>query len=151
MKKNSKNFDLKAKLGNILMMKGKKKTGEKILLKSVKRLQKSISKNLRTLVQLSIVNTTSTFKLNEQIVKKGKRKAVRITPSFIPSDSLRLTTSLKFLKMGAFKNRKAVSFYEKFTDEILASFTLKSQAVEKKNEVQKEILANKRYLSRFRW
>lgn len=151
MRKNSKNFDLKAKLGNILMISGKKKTGEKILLKSVKRLQKSIGKNLRTFVQLSIVNTTSTFKLNEQVVKKGKRKAVRVTPSFIPNDSLRLTTSLKFLKMGASKNRKAVSFYEKFTDEILASFTLKGHAVEKKNEVQKEILTNKRYLSKFRW
>ena len=151
MRKNSKNFSLKAKLGNILMSNGKKKTGEKILLKSVKRLQKSAGKNLRTLVQLSIVNTTSTFKLNEQIVKKGKRKTVRVAPSFIPSDSLRLTTSLKFLKVGASKNRKAVSFYEKFTDEILASFTLKSQAVERKNEVQKEIIMNKRYLSRFRW
>lgn len=133
------------------MSNGKKKTGEKLLLKSVKRLQKSTSKNLKTLIQMSIVNTTSAFKLSEQVVKRGKRKATRVTPSFIPNDSLRLTASLKFLKMGASKSRKAAFFYEKFTDEILASFTLKSQAVEKKNEVQKEILMNRRYLSRFRW
>jgi ribosomal protein S7 len=106
---------------------------------------------LKTLVQLAIINTTSTFKLNEQIVKKGKRKVIRITPSFITSDSLRLTTSLKLLRNAASKNQKAGHFYEKLANEILASFIQKSQAVDKKNEIQKQILINKRYLSKFRW
>ena len=127
------------------------KTGEKILLKSAKRLQKSSNKNFKHLLQLGIINSTPTFKLNEQIVKKGKRKAVRITPSFIVNDSLRIMTSLKFIKMSVSKNKKPVQFYESLSDEILASGILKSQAVDKKNDLQKQILLNKRYLSKFRW
>ena len=151
MRKNSKNFDLKTKLCNTVLISGKKKTGEKILVKFAKRVQKSTDKNFKNLIQLAIINTTSAFKLNEQVFKKGKRKAVRVTPSFITNDSLRLTTSLKLLKSTASKNSKAIPFYQKLTNETLDSFMLKSQALDKKNEVQKQILANKRYLSKFRW
>jgi len=151
MRKNIKKFDLKRKFGNTIMISGKKKTGEKILLKVAKRLQKSTGKNLRNLIQLSIINTTSTFKLNEQVVKKGKRKAVRFNPSFISTDPLRIATSLKSIKKVSSKNQKAAYSYEKLTNEILASFILKSQAVDQKNEVQTRILTNKRYLSKFRW
>ena len=151
MRKNNKNFNLKAKLSTTIMSSGRKKTGEKILLKSIKRLQKVTDKNMKTLIQQAIINTTSTFKLNEQVIKKGKRKAMRITPHFILNNSLRLMTSLKSLKTAAAKSQKATCFYKKFANEILASFALKSQAVEKKNEVHKQILMNKKYLSNFRW
>ena len=33
------------------------------------------NKNIINLIQLSIINSTPIFKLNEQIIKKGKRKA----------------------------------------------------------------------------
>lgn len=149
--KSSKTFKLKTKIVNTLMRSGKKKTGEKILLKFTKLLQKSSNKNFRNLVQLAIINSTPTFKLNEQIVKKGKRKAVRSTPSFITTDSLRIMTSLKFIRTAVAKNKNSGFFYESLANEILASSTLKSQAVDKKNELQKQILINKRYLSKFRW
>lgn len=149
--KRGKAFDLKTKVINTLMLEGKKKTGEKILLKFAKRLQKSSDKKFKHLFQLAIINSTPTFKLNEQIVKKGKRKAVRITPSFIANDSLRIMTSLKFIKTTVSKNKKSVQFYESLSEEILASAVLKSQAVDKKNDLQKQILINKRYLSKFRW
>ncbi len=63
-----KSFNLKTKIINTLMISGKKNTGEKILLKFAKRLQKSSKKNFKSLVQLAIINSTPTFKLNEQIV-----------------------------------------------------------------------------------
>lgn len=151
MRKNNRNFDLKRKLGNTIMINGKKKTGEKILLKFAKRLQKSTDKSLKSLVQLAIINTTSTFKINEQVVKKGKRKGVTRAPSFIINNSLRLANSLKLLRDAASRNQKSVYFYEKFTNEVLASFLLKSQTVDKKNEIQKQVLMNKRHLSKFRW
>lgn len=149
--KTSKSFNLKTKIINTLMISGKKNTGEKILLKFAKRLQKSSDKNFKNLVQLAIINSTPTFKLNEQIVKKGKRKAVRSTPSFIVNDSLRIITALKSIKNVVGKNKSSTQFYERFVDEILASASLKSQSVDKKNELQKQILINKRYLSKFRW
>lgn len=149
--KGNKTFDLKTKFVNTLMVKGKKKTGEKILLRFAKRLQKSSTKNFKTLIQLAIVNSTPTFKLNEQIVKKGKRKAVRITPSFILNDFLRIQSSLKLIKTTVSKNKKSAPFYETLANEILSSATLKSQTVDKKNDLQRQVLLNKRYLSKFRW
>lgn len=143
--------NLKTKIVNILMTNGKKTTGEKILLKFAKKLQKSSTKHFKKIVQLAVTNTTPTFKLNEQVVKKGKRKAVRSTPSFITSDSLRVMTSLKLIKQSVSKSKNAKYFYEGLVNEVIMSSNSKGQSVDRKTELQKQILANKRYLSNFRW
>ena len=149
--KNNKSFDLKTKIISTLMVCGKKKTGEKILLKFAKLQQKSTSKNFKNIVHLAVINSTPTFKLNEQISKKGKRKAIKSIPSFIKSDSLRVMTSLKFIKNAVVKNKSSAFFYQNLVTEVTASSVLKSQAVDHKNELQKQILINKRYLAKFRW
>lgn len=149
--KNIKTFDLKTKIINIIMISGKKKTGEKILLKFAKKLQKSNNKHFKKLVQLAVINSTPTFKLNEQVVKKGKRKAVRSNPSFIMTDSLRIMTSLKSIKQAVTKSKNSNQFYETLVNEILLASSFKGQSVDKKTELQKQILTNKRYLSKFRW
>jgi len=149
--KSAKMFTLKTKMINTLMLSGKKTTGEKILLKFSKKLQKSTNKHFKKIVQLAIINSTSTFKLNEQIVKKGKRKAVRHIPSFITTDSLRTMISLKSIKHSATKNKSSSQFYESLVNEILMASSLKGQSVERKVQLQKQILANKRYLANFRW
>lgn len=143
--------DLKSKIVSTLMVNGKKKTGEKILLKFAKRIQKSTDKNFKSLFQTSLINSTPTFKINEQIVKKGKRKVVKVTPTFIVNDALRVTTALKFFKLTVSKNKNSNAFYKTLAKEVLASSILKSQVVDKKNELQKQVLVNKRYLSKFRW
>jgi len=133
------------------MKNGKKHTGEKILLKSSKLIQKFSKKNFQNLVQFGIVNTTSAFKLNEQIMKKGKRKSKKVTPSFIIKDSLRVMTALKFIKNTVQKKSNSANFYENLANEILASASLKSQSIEQKTKLQTQILLNKRYLSKFKW
>jgi len=142
---------LKNKIINVLMKNGSKHTGEKILLKSSKLLQKSSKKSFQNLVQLAIINTTSTFKLNEQIMKKGKRKSKKVTPSFIIKDSLRIMTALKYIKTTVCKSKNSISFHKSLVKEILASSSLKGQSVEQKTKLQAEILLNKRYLSKFKW
>lgn len=149
--KNNKSIPLKTKIINTLMINGKKNTGEKIVLQFAKRLQKAINKNIKSVTQLAIVNSTPTFKLNEQIIKKGKQKVIRSTPSFIPSTPLRIMKSLRFIKDSILQNKSTSKFYKALFNEILASSDLKSQSVTKKNELQKQILLNKRYLSKFRW
>ena len=141
----------KNKIVNVFMKNGKKYTCEKILLKSSKLLQKSSKKNFQNLVQLAVINTTSAFKLNEQVMKKGKRKSKKITPSFIIKDSLRIMTALKFIKNTVQKNKRSTSFYKNLANEILASSSLKSQSIEQKTKLQTQILLNKRYLSKFKW
>ena len=116
---------LRNKIINVLMRNGKKHTGEKILLKSSKLLQKSSKKPFRNLVQLAVINTTSAFKLNEQVMKKGKRKSTKVTPSFIVKDSLRIMTALKYIKTTVYKNKSSINFHKSLVKEILASSSLK--------------------------
>jgi ribosomal protein S7 len=142
---------LRNKIINVLMRNGKKHTGEKILLKSSKLLQKSSKKPFRNLVQLAVINTTSAFKLNEQVMKKGKRKSTKVTPSFIVKDSLRIMTALKYIKTTVYKNKSSINFHKSLVKEILASSSLKGQSVEQKTKLQTQILLNKRYLSKFKW
>jgi len=142
---------LKNKIVNVLMKNGEKRTGEKILLKSLKLLQKSSQKNFQNLFQLAVINAASTFKLNEQVMKKGKRKSKKIIPFFIINDSLRIMAALKYMKTTVSKTKSPNTFYQSLGKEILASSFLKSNSIEQKTKLQTQILLNKRYLSKFRW
>ena len=150
LKKNKK-FHLQHKIINILMKNGKKNTGEKILFKSVKFLQKSTTKKSVAVIQTAIINSTLTFKVNEQLIKKGKRKITKIIPSFLMSDSLRVTAALKLIKKISSKNKSANYFYQSLLTEFLSTAGLNSQTINQKIEIQKQILLNKRYLTKFRW
>ena len=142
---------LKDKIVNVLMKNGGKHRSEKILLKSSKLLQKSSKKNFQSLMQLAIINATSTFKLNEQIVRKSKKKSKKITPSFILKNSLRTMTALKYIKTTVCKKGNSIGFHKNLTKEILTSSSLKGQSVEQKTKLQVQVLLNKRYLSKFKW
>ena len=123
----------------------------KILLKSSKLIQKLSRKNFKSLAQLAIVNSTSAFKLNEQVMKKGKRKSKKVTPSFIIKDSLRVMTALKFIKNTVQKKKNSANSFKNLSNELLASSLLKGQSIEQKTKLQTQILLNKRYLSKFKW
>jgi ribosomal protein S7 len=150
LKKNT-TMVLKNQIVNSFMKDGKKHTGEKILLKLSKSLQKSTQKNFQTLVQLAIMNITPAFKLNEQIMKKGKRKSKKMTLSFIIKDSLRIMTALKFIKNVVQKDKNLSSFPRKLNKEILDASAAKGSSVEQKTKLHNQILLNKRYLAKFRW
>ena len=151
MLKKNKVTILKDKLINVFMKNGKKFTGEKILLKSSKLLQNLSKKKNLNIVKLAIINTTSVFKLNEQVMKKGKRKSKKITPSFIVRDSFRIMTAFKSIQASAKKNQNSINFHKNLVKEVLASASLKSHSIEQKAKLQNQILLNKRYLSRFKW
>jgi ribosomal protein S7 len=146
-----KNNSLKHTLTTTLMKSGNKKTGEKILLKSLKFLQKSTFKKHTDLIQLAIINSTPTFKVNQQILKKGKRKSTKDIPTFIKNNSLRIVLALKFIKESSNKSQSFSYFYQNLAKEILLSSELKGQSIEKKGELHQQILLNKKYLFKFRW
>lgn len=149
--RNANVFSLKTKIINVIMISGRKTTAEKVLLCFAKKLQKSSNKHFKKLVQLSIINSTPIFKLNEQIVKKGKRKAIKNCSSFIIADAPRALASLKSIKYVVIKSKNFNQFYTKLADEVLLASNLKGDSVYKKTEMQKRILLNKRYLSKFYW
>ena len=142
---------VKNQLVNSCMINGKKYTGEKILLKLSKSLQKSTQKNFQAVIQLALINLTPAFKLNEQTMKKGKRKSKKITLSFIVKDSLRIMTALKSIKGVAQKDKSSNSFAKKFCKEVLDASSMKGLSIEQKTRLQNQILLNRRYLAKFRW
>lgn len=144
--------ELKNKLINTLMKNGNKKTSEKILLKSLKILQKSSIKRHINLIQLSVINSTPIFKVNTQTIKKGKRKSKKEIPTFVKTSLLRLTLALKCLKTASsVKNFNFSYFAKNLVQEILKTSESKSYSIDKKNELQKQILNNKKYFFKFRW
>ena len=58
-------MEIKNKLLNHLTLSGKKETGEKNLIKSVKKLQKNSFKNSKKIFQLALINSTPIFKLHK--------------------------------------------------------------------------------------
>ena len=147
---NKKVLFLKDKTINEFMKNGKKLTGEKILLKFVKSFQKQNRKNFKSLLQVAIINITPVFSINTQIIKKGKRKSTNEVPVFLSNDLIRIRNSLKFFKQSAIKEKKA-SFYKLLSKEVLNSAKSDSISIAEKNELQKQVLKNKRYWSNFKW
>ena len=146
-----KNIELKQKIVNSIMKNGNKKTAEKIIKKSLKLLQKNDKKNHIRLLKHSIINSTPTFKINVQLKKRGTRKTKKEIPTFIKNDSLRIISSFNFLTENSLKNKSLNSFYKKIANEILEAANQKSKSIEQKNEIQKQVLMQKRFLANFRW
>ena len=151
IKKKTNAIVLKNQIVNSFMKNGKKHTGEKILLKFSKSLQKTAHKNFQSLIQLAIINVAPAFKFREQVMKKGKRKSKKVIPSFIMKDSLRVMTALKQIRDVVRKDKSANSFYKKVSAEILDTSSSKGTSIEQKTELQSQVLVNKRYLAKFRW
>ena len=148
---NKKVLFLKDKTVNEFMKNGKKLTGEKILLKFVKLFQKQNRKNFKSLLQVSIMNVTPVFSVNTQIIKKGKKKVINEVPVFLPNNLVRIQNSLKLLKQFIAKEKKTSHFYKLLSKEVLNSAQLDSTLIVEKNDLQKQVLKNKRYWSNFKW
>lgn len=145
----TKALGLKKKLINHIMRDGKKKTSEKILLQSIKDLQKKSNKKSKKLVQISITNSTPVFKICKSNKKTKQRNAkVRETPVFIPKSQARTSLAFKFI-LSNIKERKSGNFNTKLTKAFLASAEGEGESIALKNELQKKVLLNNRRLFRY--
>jgi ribosomal protein S7 len=68
-----KKINLAKKLSNRLLINGKKKIAENIILKTFKYLQKESTKETKKVFQLAIINTSPTFKIHKISNKKKKK------------------------------------------------------------------------------
>lgn len=148
---NKKILNLENKLINQLLINGKKTTSEKILLHSFKELQKYSNKHSKKLIQLSIINNISIFKLHKLKNKKQKRnKKVKEIPTFISSKTARNSLAIKFI-LKNIEIKKSTTFYSKLTQEIYLSAQSKNKSIEKKNELQKQVILKKHFLKYYKW
>lgn len=142
---------LKTKLLNTLMKHGKKNTSEKILLNSLKRTYKMQRFNLKSVLKMAFLNSIPVFKLNEQVVKKGKRKVKKKIPFFLIGDSNRIMHGFKIIKETSHRTRQSDAFYKSLSSEFIGLVKEKSSSIITNSEIKKQVSQNKRYVSRFRW
>lgn len=141
---------LKQKFFNQLINKGNKNTSEKILLESIKSVQKQSSKKSKDLLLLSIINSTPILKMNK-ITKKRKRKLIKEVPTLIVNKNSRLSLSIKYILKMASENKEGISFNNKLTKEIIMNSQNIGNTIKFKNDRQKKILVQKRYLMNYKW
>jgi ribosomal protein S7 len=146
-------YNIKNKIVNHIMIDGKKKTSEKLFLKSFKQLQTNSKKQTKKFFQLCLINATPIFKLHQSSNKKVKKKKrkIRIMPVFINSMFNRLSLGIKFIIKNIRKKKSNTYFYSKLTQEILLLSENKGFISDITKENCKKILLNKRYTKHYRW
>lgn len=142
--------EIKCKMVNHCMQQGKKQTSEKILVKSLKKLNKQSKKQTKKLVQLSILNTIPVFKLHIRTNKKRKKKNSKEIPAFIFDNNKRISLAVKFI-LQTVKKKQTKQFYNIIQEEILSNSKFESLAIKQKNNLQTQIILNERYFSYYRW
>lgn len=144
-----KKLEIKNKLINHIMVNGKKKTSEKIVLDCFKELQKKNIKKTNELIKLAVISATPVFKLHTIKNKKSKKRKLKEVPAFITNTNYRISLAIKFIINSIGKKKE--QFYNKLNKEILLNSQQKGEAVQLKNNLQQKALVQKKYLKFYRW
>jgi len=146
-----KKLEVKDKLTNHIMISGNKKTSEKILIQSFKKLQKDSKKQSKKIFQLAVINSTPIFKLHIYKTKKKKKKRLKEIPAFIANKSNRTSLALKFILSNNRKNKKTNKIFNELKTEILLASQQKGDTFELKANLQKQVLLKKYLFTFYRW
>ena len=147
-----KKIEIKNKFTNQLIINGKKSKSEKIIIKSMKSLQILSKKSSKKLLQLALISNTPIFKLNTITQKKRKKKKQKdkIIPAFIHNKFSRAAFAIKFI-ITTVQKKNNQSLFTKLSKELLLSSQKKSNAIEKKKDIQNQALLNSYLFKYYRW
>lgn len=149
MIKKKQNIEIKNKLINHLLVKGKKNKSETIILKSFKALQINSKKSSKKLFQLTLISNTPIFKINTITQKKRKKQKAKIIPAFISNKRSRISFAIRLILKATKKNNN--SLFRELTNEILISSQNKSHSLQTKKESQKQVFSNRHLFKYYRW
>ena len=136
---------IKVKLLNSLMLKGKKRTSEKLILKLLKRFQKSNSKkDSKEFLKTSLLNSSPSVQ-----IKQIKKKRKNIEFPFLLNDKLKISYGLKSLIKNS-RIQKNQPFYKSFQLELINSSNLSGNSVDNKKQIHENAFLKKKY-SNYRW
>lgn len=146
----NKNNKIENKITNNLITNGKKSKSEKILLNSIKELQKFSYKQTKKLIQSALILSSPIFKFHTIKNKKNKKKVIdKIIPTFISKQHKRISISIKFILTNKQKEKNV--FYKKFKEEILTTYQNKSNTIVSKKIIQNQAILNKNLLKYYKW
>lgn len=143
-------FEIKKKFINHFIKNGKKATSEKILLNSLKELQKISPKQSEELIKNAVINSLPIFKIHKIENKKQKKKKRKIKeiPFFIANKTSRISLAIKLIIESL---KKQTCFFRDFNREIISNNQQKGNSIQLKSELQKKVMHNKRYFRFYRW
>ena len=138
-------MEIKTKITKQLIKNGTKTCSEKILIKSIKEIQKTFKIKSKDLLVLTIRNINITYKMHKFQPKKRKKKKITEIPGFVLSTLSRTSHTIKNLINKA-KTNKNMHLYLKLKTEIISnSRQLENASVfQKKLELQKNIFTKNR-------
>lgn len=142
---------LKEKILNHIFKNGKKKTSEKILVKSFKSIQKIQKKSHIEITKLAIINSTPTFRIIKlKNNKRKKKKSAKEIPTFLSAYIYRTSWALKYLTK-TLSSKISNKYHVQLKQEILLNTENQGNAAKLKNELHNQTLKNKKYLKYYRW
>lgn len=144
-------FRTNKKIIKLIMINGDKSKSEKIVLRCLKELHRTSSKQPWRVINKAIMAATPLFKLITFTKKNRKKKftKTRHLPEFIKNRKSRAALALKFIIRAASKNSEFRSFHKKLESEVSQTSEYKSTAIELKNELQDKVFSRKLYLRYF--
>ena len=137
---------LKHNLFNRIMVSGNKKTSEKILLKSLKLMQKTqLKKSFEKIIRLSLINNSPIVYM-KHIRRKRKRT---LEFPFLLKPLLRISYGIKFLLQYS-KNYAQKLFYLNLKAELINSAKKISSSFKHKVKLTNEVFSKKKF-AEYRW
>ena len=128
------------------MINGNKTTSEKILLKSLKLIQKTqLSKSFEKIVLLSLINNSPI--VNIKNIKRKRKRTIEFP--FLLRPELRLSYGIKFLLQHS-KNRTEKTFYSNLKLELINSAKKTSLSFKHKKDLYKNAFLKKKFTT-YRW
>jgi ribosomal protein S7 len=140
---------IKSKLTTHVVIGGGKKTSEKILLKSFKELQKTLTKDSEKLFRSAVLKSLPIFQTH--VFYNKDTKQTKELPRILRNKSSRVSKSIKFILQNDKKTKNSIDFYIQFKENVILASRGRSEAVIKKNEEHTKALKLKKYLRHFRW
>ena len=138
------------KLINYLIFGGAKWSGEIILLKTSKELQKFSNKNFKKLLKLCLIYSVPIFKISTLIINIKKKNQTKNTFSVIKKKKTRFSLAIKFI-IKIIKDEKSICFYKKISKKLLSISKSESSIIEIKKELQEQVFLKKHIFYYYRW
>ena len=140
------NKSIKKSFLNLLMFNGNKKISEKILLKTLKNIQKKFNKKKSLdIVKIGLVNSSPVFFLKN--IKRRKKRTVEFP--FLLSSSLRTFYGINFIIANC-KNKKQGRFFQKLEEELILSAQNTGLSIKRKKDLYAESVLKKKFAN-YRW
>ena len=138
---------MKISIINHLTINGKSTVSEKILLKGLKLMYKSFTKNHKKIIKRALINLTPLLKV-KQLKQKKRRSHVKEFPYIVQSKN-RVALALKFL-INKTSNKNKLNTHKTLFTELLTVVNNSGTIVSKKKSLYEYAFIKKKYFY-YRW